>query len=360
MASFDVESLLQPISPDSPSGANLEYEDEYAALEASAQGKAEQVVGEHTIPGEPPDWKEVRRIGLNLMERSKDLRIACMTARGLLETEGVGAFCDVLRVIRGYVETDWESVHPMLDPDDGNDPTWRVNTLASLNDFGTTLMSLRNAVLLDAGVLGRVSLRDIEVASGETAPDPDVDPPTSASIETAFQMAEAVELQATARALASGLEQLDAIESAITERVGAAQSLSFAKLREMLQKLSNAFENHIRRRGLEEAAEGTEAHDGESSGDPQVSADAVDEPAVADTPPARTDEIRSRQDVVRALDRICKYYENYEPSSPVPLLLRRAQRLASMSFLEIIEDLTPEGLSQAKSVGGVDDAEQPE
>ena len=61
------------------------------------------------------------------------------------------------------------------------------------------------------------------------------------------------------------------------------------------------------------------------------------------------------EDVIRTLDRLCKYYEKYEPSSPLPLLLMRAKRLASMSFLDIIKDLSPDALTQARAVGGFDD-----
>jgi type VI secretion system protein ImpA len=68
-------------------------------------------------------------------------------------------------------------------------------------------------------------------------------------------------------------------------------------------------------------------------------------------PPA-IDEIRSRDDVIRVLDKLCDYYAQYEPSSPLPLLLKRAKRLTSLSFMEIIQDLAPEAVAQAKSIGG--------
>ena len=63
--------------------------------------------------------------------------------------------------------------------------------------------------------------------------------------------------------------------------------------------------------------------------------------------------INSRQDVMKALDRICEFYAKTEPSSPVPLLLKRAQRMAGMSFLEIINDLTPDSISQVNLVAGI-------
>jgi type VI secretion system protein ImpA len=63
--------------------------------------------------------------------------------------------------------------------------------------------------------------------------------------------------------------------------------------------------------------------------------------------------IKSRQDAIRAIDAAMLFFRRYEPSSPVPLLLERARRLVSKSFIEVLEDIAPEGLPQAKLVGGI-------
>jgi type VI secretion system protein ImpA len=62
--------------------------------------------------------------------------------------------------------------------------------------------------------------------------------------------------------------------------------------------------------------------------------------------------INDRQDVLRALDLICDYYARSEPSSPVPLLLQRARKLASKDFMEIIMDLAPDSLAQIQLIAG--------
>ena len=71
--------------------------------------------------------------------------------------------------------------------------------------------------------------------------------------------------------------------------------------------------------------------------------------------PVASGAINSRADVIRVLDKICEYYAVQEPSSPIPLLLRRSQRLVEKSFLEILEDMVPDGLKQAKIVSGSTD-----
>jgi len=66
--------------------------------------------------------------------------------------------------------------------------------------------------------------------------------------------------------------------------------------------------------------------------------------------------INNRNDVMHAIDRVCEYYAAQEPSSPVPLLLRRAQRLVAKSFYEILEDMIPDGVPTARVIGGKTDS----
>ena len=63
-------------------------------------------------------------------------------------------------------------------------------------------------------------------------------------------------------------------------------------------------------------------------------------------------EIANREDALRMLDKICDYFQRYEPSSPVPFLLRRARNLATKDFMEILQDLAPGGTSQADLIFG--------
>ena len=67
--------------------------------------------------------------------------------------------------------------------------------------------------------------------------------------------------------------------------------------------------------------------------------------------------IENSQDVVRRLDELCEYYAKNEPSSPIPLLLERAKRLVDKSFLDLLNDLAPGGVSELQVVSGRTDDE---
>lgn len=60
--------------------------------------------------------------------------------------------------------------------------------------------------------------------------------------------------------------------------------------------------------------------------------------------------VTSRAEALHLLDLACRYYQENEPSSPLPLLIARARRLADKSFLEILQDLAPDGLGQAQNI----------
>ena len=67
--------------------------------------------------------------------------------------------------------------------------------------------------------------------------------------------------------------------------------------------------------------------------------------------------VKSRQDVVRVLDAAADFFRRTEPSSPIPLLLARAKRLVSKDFLEVLADIAPDAVAQARAAGGLKDGE---
>jgi type VI secretion system protein ImpA len=338
VAAVNVESLLAPLAPDAPCGENLEYDAEFTAFERALQGKPEVQYGATLVAAEPPDWKAARAQALALFARTRDLRVAVPLAQTMLHTDGLDGFADGLRVIAGLLQSAWATVHPQLDPQDGNDPTMRVNSLAALCDAAGTLKAVREACLVSSRVHGRFSLRDLDLASGEAAEG--VTRPELTTIDAAFMDAELSQLQAVGAALAAAIEQANLIENTLQSHVGASQALDLAPLRALLSRARAVIDERIGRR----------------ADAPQAMEGAVNAGQAAPAVGARSaiaGDIGSRDDVIRMLDRICEYYRQAEPSSPVPLMLKRARRLVPMGFHEIIADLAPDGLGQVEKILGV-------
>lgn len=62
--------------------------------------------------------------------------------------------------------------------------------------------------------------------------------------------------------------------------------------------------------------------------------------------------IRSRQEVILLLDQVLEYFQQYEPSHPAPILLRRSQKMIGMDFAAIVEELLPESLMLLTQLSG--------
>ena len=56
--------------------------------------------------------------------------------------------------------------------------------------------------------------------------------------------------------------------------------------------------------------------------------------------------------MLKTLDKLCEYFDRNEPSSPVPILLRRAKRLINKSFMDIVRDMASNGVSQVELLRG--------
>ncbi len=346
MSIIDVDALLLEIDSDAPCGPDLEYDPAFLALEQEALGKPEVQYGETITPAVPPDWKIVRRMAGELLERSRDLRLALHLARASLALSGIAGLAACLALIEGLLDRRWDSVHPLLDADDDNDPTLRINSLAILADSSTLVRELKDATLLTLPVLGALTIRLLDIANGDQPPPAGQDKIAISSIEHALADLDPEKLAASVDALKRALDSVVNIEVILVRQVGSSQALNLDALTRPLRK---AYEFLAR----QQRGGAIEATEGDGTGGAAVSLDGAALPARA----AASGEIANRDDVIRVLDKLVQYYARHEPSSPVPILLERARRLVPMTFFDILQDLAPDGISQLKVIRGPDGSE---
>lgn len=345
---IDMDLLLKEFASDSPCGENMEYDPLFGEMERAATGKPEQQFGNTIIPAEEPKFRDVQRLAMELLSKTKDLRVATELARAELALNGLPSFASALGLIRGYVERYWGAVHPQLDPDDGNDPAFRVNVLESLCDEPKTVRLLRMTPLVSSRTFGRFNLRDIAVADGEITTGQGVtEPPDWSKINAAFEESSVEELKANSAAVASAIEHLNSIQQAVAATVGSGNGVDFRQLLAALQSAGKVFSVQRARRGITTDAEEAAAEAMAEGGDAEASSSGASK--------RLSGSITTRDDVLVALQKITEYYATYEPSSPLPLLLQRCKRLVSASFLEIIQDLAPDVLAQISAMGGPQD-----
>ncbi|MEM9145001.1 MAG: type VI secretion system protein TssA [Pseudomonadota bacterium] len=346
---LDLEGLLKSFGDDAPCGDDLEYDPDFIALELAAMPKEEQQMGDSVIEAEEPDWREVQSASIKVMERSKDIRASSHYAIAALKIEGIGGFRDALTYTRRCLETYWDTCHPLLDAEDDNDPTARVNAVRGLAGADTVLKALRNMPLAESPRIGRFGLREILIIKGEMQV-PEKDQVDSGAVASAFQDTKPEKLSADLEATKAARAELKTIEKIFDDKTPG-MGPDMLPLAKLLKQLEDGL---VEYGGLDQAAPEEAAAEGEAGED----GEAEDGAAPAAGAPARAVATRgvgtidSRKDVLTALDRICDYYAKNEPSSPVPLIIKRAHRLVMADFEAILADLAPGGLEQLRVVSG--------
>jgi type VI secretion system protein ImpA len=338
-----LSDLLKSHGDDAPSGDNLEYDPDFIAMELAGQPEEERQAGEEIVAAKDPDYRDLAKKARAVLERTHDIRAAVYLAQSEIRLNGLVGFAEITRYIRGCLDQYWDTCHPQLDEEDDMDPMMRINAVTGLGGRATIVRDLRtSAQLTNSRALGGITLKDIEIAEGEVEVSEDEKRLSKSEIEAAFTDTDDQELKTYHDAAAAALENVRAIDAVFLEKTpGFGPSLD--DLQKVLGNISKVLSKHV---------------------DVEVSEDAPDEHAADVAPTASvpvkgggggSGQIETRADVKAALDRIINYYARHEPSSPLPIILRRAQRLVGAEFLDIINDLAPLGAENVKLVAGMEE-----
>ena len=139
------KSWLTPISDDSPCGDDLSAEQAYLELKSECEPA---ISGFASVEEEEIRWPSIFDQTNTLIEKSKDLNIFMWHCRAALNSHGLIGFARALTATLATVDQYWDSIFPLLDPDDENDPFERVLAFQSINEFEGLLNDLINCVLI--------------------------------------------------------------------------------------------------------------------------------------------------------------------------------------------------------------------
>ncbi len=341
---LSAEQLSQPISDELPSGEDLEYDPVFQEMEVMMQTTDEQEFGDTIIPGTGPDWKGVAEQIENLNERTRDVRVLTYGALADLSLKGLKVFSESLESLNACLETFWDTIYPELDVDDNNDATMRLNALQILNDYEMVSFGLEKAPLISIKGVGTFSIRDIELAEGKANPVGDEEVHDLGLIQGAFGNADREIIEDLTDGVRNSIKELKRTIEICSGQAPEASLVDFDEILKVLAEIRQAVAKYA-----PSAAEAIAEDMAEEMGEEQSFG------STAASPVAVSGTVNSRTDVIRMIDKICDYYTANEPSSPIPLLMRRAQRLVPMSFVEILEDMAPDGVEQAQVISGSTD-----
>jgi type VI secretion system protein ImpA len=333
---WDGQDLMLPLAEDAPCGDSLDDSGVLASIESArlfGRSRPFDSPPEADDRWKPPDWLEFKDTTLDTLKRSRDLRVLVNLAVALLRTDGIGAFLQTLPVASHWLGTYWTDVHPRLE--DG-DVTLRRSALNCFTDPMAVVDGVRRFPLVSSRRHGTVCLRDLDIVSGQLTPkagEPRVD---DVQIKAAFADTTVDDLTALQQSVSAALQAMRQIDVTMTAQAGPEAVAGFEALSAPLGRIDRVLTEHL----------------GMRTGGASQTAQAADTGAVQATGGAHG-AIRSREDAIRALDAVADYFRRTEPSSPIPLFVERARRLVAKSFLEVLADLVPDAVPQARSVGGV-------
>jgi type VI secretion system protein ImpA len=340
-ARWESVQLLQPITEDQPCGESLEDTELLASFDTfrlfgqSRPLDAPPEPDEKRIPkpAESPESVVIRDKALEALAKSKDLRLLAYLGTAVLRTDGLPAFSETLRVASQWLETYWVQTYPLVD----EDAVVRRNALNCFADPMAVIDALRRVPLVRSRQHGTFSLRDIDIATNQLSPGEGDKAADEQQIHAAFASMPLPELSQLLESVVSAVASLNKIDGLMREAAGSEAMPGFEPVAAQLARTTQVLRAQIASHP-DSTAETAGVDVASESGETGVSVPGT---------------VKSRQDAIRALEAVAAFFKRTEPSSPVPMFLERAKRLVSKDFLEVLADIAPDAVAQARSAGGL-------
>ena len=325
--------LLEAISSESPCGEDLEDTQLLASFDAY------RLFGQSAPLSAETDWRDIRDRSVEALGQSKDFRLLAHLGCAAVRTGGLPEYVPILEAASQWLQTWWPESFPRVD----DDAILRKNALNGFADRMAIVDGLRRSPILRHRQLGPVSIRDIEIANGQAQPaEGETQALDLTQLNALLADIDLEELTTLQKHLQGALESLKSIEGVMRDHGGSEAAPDFALLQTPLARTAKLVGATLAARAPAAGAAG-QTDTGAAAG-PNGAAGG-----------ANLGSIRSREDATRALDAVANFFRASEPSSPIPLLLERAKRLVAKDFLEVLAELAPDALGQAKAASGVRD-----
>ncbi|WP_250475284.1 type VI secretion system protein TssA [Caballeronia sp. GAFFF1] len=340
---------MSPIDPAAPCGADLEYDPEFVVLSSQVAVRPEAQYGDFVGVPEPINWSDVDRDCRRLMMRSKDMRLAVLFMRCRTRLAGAPGLAEGLGLLAEWLDAFPESIHPRQGADDDEDAALeiRMNALQALTDTDGLLSDVREIALTRSSA-ARLQMRDVERAFAHPRPSDALAP------ESVTRQIEDLRIQQPdmLAGFDAAAESLKRIEAWCREHLDAYLP-DLSPLTRLLDRVV-ATGARVATTAVEEPApEPAEAADAvaatETAADESVAAATTVAEPVRPTRTAALD----RHAALELIREARHWFERHEPSSPIPVLLRRAELFVGKRYAEVVKAISPDMLEQWESENGL-------
>ena len=357
---------LAPVNDAAPCGPDLEYDHDFVVLFASAAPKQDVQYGAFVGSPEPANWSDIERDCQRLMVRTKDVRVAVLYTRCRTRLAGAAGLAQGIELIAAWLRKFVDDVHPQLGADSERDAVleMRMNALQALADPEGLLADVRDIVLTKS-TMTRLQVRDVERAFAHPRPADALAPESVAQ-----QLRDLYAQQAAVRAsFGKASAHVEAIDAWCAEHLDAYRP-NLSPLAGLLRLLQPDAPNGAA------ACDGPPIVAGDDDGGepaPPVT-DGLSQPSLGsmrEQPPRhespghespqlrdlRTEAPRpsaapvNRETALASIRAARQWFETYEPSSPIPVLLKRAEQFVGKRYAQVVQAIPAELLAQWEEAG---------
>ena len=325
----DLASLLTPLEGH-PAGPDMSYDDGRVAIEGAFASSAE---GERAAD---VNWPQLIAQILAQAATTRDLWLAIYLARAGANSGRLDVIADGTAMLAGLLEEMWADVHPQLDEVGFLGRKSACDNLAHNAEF---VQPLKRVVLISHPRLGNYSAADLERfdQQGEAAEG-------YGMFRAAIEQVEGEQIDATIDQLDQIRDALRRVDTVLMAEAGSETGTDFTPTYQALAQIRAGLARYSQT--ASEAGTDETTGDGDTR-DGGMAAGGADAHAGGAFTAGR---IESRDDVIRALDAVADYYRRREPGSAVPVALRRARDWVPMTFMQVLEDIAPASIDDARRV----------
>lgn len=337
---LDVEALLQPISEEEPSGPDLSYDRDFRRISRELDEAAQK-----ERPGDDPAVQPAVDTAVELLGKSHDLWVASHGFCFALYAGDLALGAQLLDVMAGIVRDYWENCHPALD--EGSDPaSGRREACRQIASIGRVVKHLERLYLAPLKTKGRLSFQDIAGGAAPSAGGAQILAEMPEQIRLAVRDTPVEPWAEWSGQLGALLASVNALLEAFSTH-GSGQEPDLSAFQTAVKRMKSFADAVIAEKSPEAAAE-TAGGEGDPAADPgDAPLQAV---AAAARAPTISGPIATRQQALAQLDAVKAFFQQTEPSSPLPLLIDRVKKLAGMDFMAIMQNLAPGGVDEAARI----------
>lgn len=347
---IDLSALVSPVSQEAPCGKDLHANTSFNSLYSQIKEErflARRVERERSEDSSKTHWKKVYKYGVEILSsQSKDLQVTCWLIEASIRLYGFNGLGESLKLARLLIESYWDQLYPQLDKE-GLDA--RIAGFVGLNGDnteGTLIFPLLDIPLTSGKSAPSFSTWQIQyinhIKGGSSLPENNtLDNLNAETLAISVTETDPNEFKLQQEIIQHSSDELDLLDQALSKKCGS-QAPSFGEIKKTLLNCLSCLKSIA---PFVSSADNQEYPSVPTEGSP-----ATFKPQFGN--------INDRESAFKELIEISNFFQQSEPHSPLPYLLRKAVRWGNTPLVNLFEELVGDqsALARIYSLTGIEDS----